>query len=1584
MYYGIDFSKIPVTPKISLHKPDGTKIANLTFSHNLIHKLNINALNELEFELPYLVELNHELVRNPYIDLMKFRYYIKLEVSHNTKFNEEGNEYEEWFIIDNPKDTADEERDYKIIHCYSRALELKDKQITSYKNYINGIQTPQNAEQILTALIKVCFEVDDINNALWSIGYINPIFNAVYRTFEISNKTFLDFIYSDLITTFKDSIVIFDTINRTISLYHNDDIGLDRGLLFSYGKYLNTLEHELDTNKFCTKYPVYGKDNLSIAEVNPTGKNYLLSFDPFIFPYSEEIPDSQNPNNYTVLVHSDYLSDELCHKLLQYNNLQNSKSGVLDNTESNTNSYQIQATSHGLSVGDYIVNRTNGSVYSEVTKIIDENTFYIGVKSIEEIIAYATTTNLKISNHGLNNGDYIINKTLGGLKIADIGTTDTLIKISTTGLTTSDYIINKNRNDSLNSARKQILEIIDETTLRVASITGQTAFDEIIIEKYRREITFIDFNTISVSPIDGQQLNDEIIIEKLTVTGQKSGDSIYKYNNSTIRFSLFEKTKLQNQLTILNNQLSNLQTNRLVLLDSIAVQSDPNVDIYYDFTTVYNGVPDFEFTIIRYNTGYKYLVTCKVSSADNLTISLNNVEKAVLSNTWTPLGKVDDLTRMEDLLKGKVSYSGTATGVDIHLLTVGISDEDFSAIGNEQQLVERYCIYELDSVIASKNAEISSKLSEISIVDLSINNIHSQLSLENNFTTDEIKTLQKFIITNSSFNNSNYIDVYDLYDSAIEQFALVNTPETVINIDIVNFLECVEEQHNWHKLNLGDIVTIKYDTFGVNLKAKIMSLEFDYEERNVQLTISNIKLLNDKNTVMRKFYNPLLESANTLKEKKINWDSMALNFNSNNDAIITIPADPMVANNGTAIDHTLNTDGSANISFEWSFDGTGDAYNIDGFSLYVRSTKSNIPYFFGSTIAREQYYPIESTKRAFILYGVPTNEYYTFGIQAYRKVRADIDSSGLLKSNIIKSTFVGENPYRPSANVAFEGNIVDSLGNSLSADQIVTNLNAMADDSKITKTERITVKQNVLKIAGSIPPSGIDSLTSGQTYQILQQADYVGILNTDMSITNFKTAYTNLITYLTNMPTTNGGTLNAWDVDPSNDEVIISIVTEDWDNYWNEYNNKYNLLNQSITEYTSKGDGTFIIGTFESGKRADYIIPEGSTSAQTVINQAINDLPKVLLCSNYCQGSLGTDKITLASTDIQPDDYYNYKFIEIIEGTGIGQIKNIWDYDNATNEITIRIDWDIQPDQTSKYLIYYRIGKIILLEGTYICDDCIIVESNINIEGQGNGTLIKLSDTLNLPSSLITTRYCTNNVNISNLALHGNSTINSCNTMGIYIVDVDNININNIQFYDFKNYSGVFIIRGTSINIEKCFFYDGLYSAIWLYTSTNDIKQIYISQNTMSNIQTGVSIVQSSYINITGNYITNCSYGIEVYESDNCLVSNNFCLNNKYDGITLSFSNNNIISNNHCEGSSQITDNTYSNITIKSTSSSNNIQNNICKLGSNTNQPKYGINVQTADCNNNLVTNNDLLNSGKTGSFNDAGVGTITIAGNRL
>ena len=168
----------------------------------------------------------------------------------------------------------------------------------------------------------------------------------------------------------------------------------------------------------------------------------------------------------------------------------------------------------------------------------------------------------------------------------------------------------------------------------------------------------------------------------------------------------------------------------------------------------------------------------------------------------------------------------------------------------------------------NKNIEIGTKQNEVNAINSTITSIQNQiselqdsLSIENNFTPQQIYERNQFIIE-KEWTDTNYTNAQDLYNTAVKRFEDLKNPQTVISIDIVNFLEIIEEQHNWDKLNLGDTIYIKYDNFNIDVTAKIIEIQYNYEDGNINLTIANIKdYLNNEKKLLKMLYNSVSTSS---------------------------------------------------------------------------------------------------------------------------------------------------------------------------------------------------------------------------------------------------------------------------------------------------------------------------------------------------------------------------------------------------------------------------------------------------------------------------------------------------------------------------------------------------------------------------------------------------------------------------------------------------------------------------------------------------------------------------------------------------
>lgn len=325
--------------------------------------------------------------------------------------------------------------------------------------------------------------------------------------------------------------------------------------------------------------------------------------------------------------------------------------------------------------------------------------------------------------------------------------------------------------------------------------------------------------------------------------------------------------------------------------------------------------------------------------------------------------------------------------------------------------------------VAEKKSQIATVESTISQISASISKLKEKLSFENNFSENQQKLLSRFISTTEWSNDSIY-DENELYDDANEELESRNTPPVNVTLDIVNFFNCLSEKHNWDRLSLGDIVRVQQNDLNTDIKAILSAITIDFEQSNISVTITNGKRVqSDFEKIVKTVYRTNKISTE-LNKRKIEWDKVTENFNIRNDRISVQPASPAIASDGTAITHKVNDNGSVDITIQWDYvDSDEDKYNIDGFEIYLHGSDDNKEYTFGSVQASENLQNVKYDRRTATFTGLPSNMYYTIGVQAYRRVDADIDKNQILLSDIVKSSHPSENPYLPSPSVEVKGSL---------------------------------------------------------------------------------------------------------------------------------------------------------------------------------------------------------------------------------------------------------------------------------------------------------------------------------------------------------------------------------------------------------------------------------------------------------------------------------------------------------------------------------------------------------------------------------
>jgi hypothetical protein len=276
----------PLKVKIILCKSDyiRTPMFELSEAYKISLTQRFADIDEINFTIPYYIMRNGIQIKNPKFDLIKGDLLLLVEILGN----------QQYFIIKEAESNGSDIQD-KEIKAYSLEYTFSDKLVRGYTGTkkIYDISNPE--EGVLNYIIS--------EFPYWSIEYVNPSLLSRFRTFDESERNMWDFI-RDLQTTY-ECVLLFDTVNRTIRADEIQNIGQNKGLIIGQDNYIKNINIKPNYDEVVTRLYPYGKDNLSINSLNPTGTDYI--------------------ETYEYYKTTDFMSQDLIDALDNYNTLVNSK-----------------------------------------------------------------------------------------------------------------------------------------------------------------------------------------------------------------------------------------------------------------------------------------------------------------------------------------------------------------------------------------------------------------------------------------------------------------------------------------------------------------------------------------------------------------------------------------------------------------------------------------------------------------------------------------------------------------------------------------------------------------------------------------------------------------------------------------------------------------------------------------------------------------------------------------------------------------------------------------------------------------------------------------------------------------------------------------------------------------------------------------------------------------------------------------------------------------------------------------------------------------------------------------------------------
>ena len=270
-----------------LCKMNGQRMGMIPYSSVDSIKRGINSVSELTFSVhKYYGEEN---LRNPLYDELKTERFIELDE-------------DECYVIKNISEVNER---LKSVTAYSREKKLF-KNMAEFEDITLTLKTPYTD-------IEGCFSLDELlyDATGWRVGYVSD--KVLYRSNEtvIDNITgeteatltneeklryqesvstnWYDYINTDIAEQF-ECYPVFDSYNKVVNLYNDDELGEDPQLMLSYDNYLKEIELSDDTEDIVTKLVLSGNDDLTISEVNPSGETFVEDFSYFI--ESREMSDA--------------------------------------------------------------------------------------------------------------------------------------------------------------------------------------------------------------------------------------------------------------------------------------------------------------------------------------------------------------------------------------------------------------------------------------------------------------------------------------------------------------------------------------------------------------------------------------------------------------------------------------------------------------------------------------------------------------------------------------------------------------------------------------------------------------------------------------------------------------------------------------------------------------------------------------------------------------------------------------------------------------------------------------------------------------------------------------------------------------------------------------------------------------------------------------------------------------------------------------------------------------------------------------------------------------------------------------------
>lgn len=241
-------------PKLKLCTPNRKGQGYLTNIIGLKIKKNFNALDELSFEINWILDGKEN--------------FLYEKVLGGKLIYADGYGY---FIITEANVVGDGITEKKSVQAVSAEFEIAKIKLNRVEDTIKLFNptSPLDDSTLLGMFVK--------SNPKWKIGSVDNALWNIYRTFDVQTSDWYNFLISDAEEKYM-CIFTFDNVNRLINCYTPESATKPTSVFASFNNLIDNISIEEKFSEVFTALNCTGANYLDIRGVNPTGGNLIYNF----------------------------------------------------------------------------------------------------------------------------------------------------------------------------------------------------------------------------------------------------------------------------------------------------------------------------------------------------------------------------------------------------------------------------------------------------------------------------------------------------------------------------------------------------------------------------------------------------------------------------------------------------------------------------------------------------------------------------------------------------------------------------------------------------------------------------------------------------------------------------------------------------------------------------------------------------------------------------------------------------------------------------------------------------------------------------------------------------------------------------------------------------------------------------------------------------------------------------------------------------------------------------------------------------------------------------------------------------------